>query len=273
MAVFAVLAVVACIQQQESLSRDEVEADVRAQIQLVLNREMNRIDSLASIADDILHPVQLLSGSQETALRRYSNSTQLARARSLGVQRLTSMADLAVHEREGRLVRLEDTTRYWAVRELDYSVPFVIPDVKAVLTEIGERFHARLHDMGLPLFRMEITSVLRTPQNQADLRGVNRNATRSVSTHEFGTTIDVAYSSFAAPEDAGREINSSEEPWLESHLQRIAAYRMETVAARRSRELQAILGEVLIEMQNEGKVMVTLEQRQPVYHMTVAKRF
>lgn len=47
----------------------------------------------------------------------------------------------------------------------------------------------------------------------------------------------------------------------------------EPVAARRSRELMAILGNVLIEAQDEGKVMVTLERLQPVYHMTVARRF
>jgi hypothetical protein len=34
----------------------------------------------------------------------------------------------------------------------------------------------------------------------------------------------------------------------------------------------AVLGGVLLELQNEGSVMVTLERLQPVYHMTVARR-
>jgi hypothetical protein len=46
----------------------------------------------------------------------------------------------------------------------------------------------------------------------------------------------------------------------------------ERVAGRRALELKAILGAVLVEMQDEGKVMVTLDRLQPVYHMTVARR-
>ncbi|HEV2129836.1 MAG TPA: hypothetical protein VGR27_01955, partial [Longimicrobiaceae bacterium] len=83
---------------------------------------------------------------------------------------------------------------------------------------------------------------------------------------------DVAYSAFAAPQAPILPLDTGEAPWLEPHLQRFAAAMVETVAARRSRELQAILGRVLLEMQREGKVMVTLEQLQPVYHLTVAQR-
>ena len=52
---------------------------------------------------------------------------------------------------------------------------------------------------------------------------------------------------------------------------RITALALERVAARYSRELQKILGDVLREMQSEGLVMVTLERQQPVYHLTVAR--
>ena len=37
-------------------------------------------------------------------------------------------------------------------------------------------------------------------------------------------------------------------------------------------ELQGILGRVLIEMQREGSVLVTLEREQPVFHITVNRR-
>ena len=46
---------------------------------------------------------------------------------------------------------------------------------------------------------------------------------------------------------------------------------LETAAARKSRELQAILGSVLNELRREGDVLVTLERQQPVYHVTVAR--
>jgi hypothetical protein len=60
--------------------------------------------------------------------------------------------------------------------------------------------------------------------------------------------------------------------WLQPRLERMAAAVFETVAARNSRELQAILGQVMIEVQSEGLAMVTLERLQPVYHFTVARR-
>jgi hypothetical protein len=34
----------------------------------------------------------------------------------------------------------------------------------------------------------------------------------------------------------------------------------------------AVLGKVLLELQQEGAVMVTLEELQPVFHLTVARR-
>jgi hypothetical protein len=64
-----------------------------------------------------------------------------------------------------------------------------------------------------------------------------------------------------------------EAPWLAPHLEWVAGMLAETVAARRSREMMAILGSVLLDMQNEGKIMVTLERLQPVFHMTVAQGY
>jgi hypothetical protein len=105
------------------------------------------------------------------------------------------------------------------------------------------------------------------------LRRINPNAAEGESTHEYGTTVDVLYSAFAAPLRPIAELDVADDRSLEPLLSRYAAIAAERVAARRALELRAILGEVLIEMQNEGMVMVTLERLQPVYHMTVARRF
>jgi hypothetical protein len=186
-------------------------------------------------------------------------------------QPLTDSA-IQQHLRQGRLVELDSSNAYWVIRELDYSVPLATPDVRVLLEEIGRRFHGRLTDLDLPPLRLEVTSVLRTAANQAALRRVNPNAAQAESTHQFGTTIDIAYSSFRAPLEPVVDLELGGEDWLAPHLRRIEAMAAETGAARMSRELQAILGHVLREMQNESKVMVTLEVRQPVYHMTVARR-
>jgi hypothetical protein len=233
-----------------------------------LLRAMARIDSAADAIDAVFQPLPLLTAADEDALRRFGNSQQLERARALGIQRRLPDDRLDALERDGRLVRLVDG-EHWIVREMDHARPLAVPAVTALLTRIGERFHARLAALGAPAFRMEVTSVLRTLADQEALRRVNPNAAAGESTHEYGTTVDVLYSAFAAPARPIVEIDATAE--TEPFLRRYAEIAAERVAARRALELKAILGRVLLEMQREGSVMVTLERQQPVFHMTVAR--
>jgi hypothetical protein len=225
----------------------------------VVRRALARADTV----EELHLPAPLMAPDEEAALRTASNDAQLARARQLGV-RVTDQATLDRLVAERKLVRLEDQTQLWTTRRLRSSVPYVTPDARSLLVRIGERFQQRLQRMGLPRFRVEVTSVLRTPGNQAALRETNPNAASGVSTHEFGTTFDIAYSGYAAP---GLPSDSP----AESAADRVAALALERIAARYSRELQKVLGDVLRELQTEGAVMVTLERQQPVYHLTVAR--
>ena len=238
----------------------------------VLAANLDQILAYADSVESALRPVPLLTPRQKRDFDRYDNDAHLVVARRLGVpQPVTGeMRDRLLTE--GRLVRLDDSA-FWTVRELDHSTALVTPDALALLTEIGERFQARLGDLGVPPLRFEITSVLRTADDQARLRRTNRNATRGVTTHQFGTTVDIAYSSFRAPQTPALDLDAGEAPELEPYLRQIEALAAETGAARMSRELQAELGRVLKAMQDEGKVMVTLEVRQPVFHITVAQRY
>jgi hypothetical protein len=269
--VVAILLLAACTVEEsgQALPAEEERRSDPA-VAVALDRGLARIYARADSIDRVMHPLPLLRPAQEEAFRRFGNEQQLTAARRLGA-RPSSEAELERLQREGRLVPLPDTTERWIVRELDHSVALVTPDALALLERIGERFHGRLAGLGLPPYRLEVTSVLRSPASQAALRRVNPNAAAGVSTHEFGTTLDIAYSSFAAPV-ATTDWRSEDDPeWLEPRLQRIAASVLETVAARRSRELQAVLGQVLAELQSAGDVMVTLERLQPVYHLTVAR--
>jgi hypothetical protein len=243
----------------------------RASVERVLAENLDRILAHADDIERALRPVPLLTAPQVNAFTRFRNPDHLRRAQQLGIPQPASQAAIARHEQEGRLVRLDDN-EYWSVRDLDHSVPLATPDAVALLEEIGRRFHARVERLGLPPIRMEVTSVLRTAESQADLRRTNPNAAQE-STHLYGTTIDVAYSSFRAPLRPTVDLALGEHGWLEPHLRRIEAAAVESAAARMSRELQAELGHVLREMQGEGAVMVTMEVRQPVYHFTVARRF
>ncbi|MGK2934794.1 MAG: DUF5715 family protein [Gemmatimonadaceae bacterium] len=235
-------------------------------------REFARIQARADSIDAIFQPLPLLRPQQEAALRRFDNDAQLVAARRLGIPASTPRQAVERMVADGRMVRLTDSTDHWVVRKLDHSSPYLTRDGAAALREIAQRFQQALARRGLPAYRLEVTSALRSAEDQAALRTDNVNAAAGESTHQYGTTFDVAYSAFAPPAEPVLAPALPEAAWLEPHLVWVAGTLAETVAARRSRELMAILGNVLLEIQGEGKIMVTLERLQPVYHMTVARR-
>jgi hypothetical protein len=196
-------------------------------------------------------------GAREVAeLRQDVNAEQVATARRLGI-RAGGQAAIDVLAREGRLVALGDSTAYWVLRDMDHSIPFVTPDTRAMLVELGRRFHARLDRLGLPRYRMKVTSALRTDETQADLRKTNSYASRTTSAHEFGTTVDVSHERFAVP--AARVEGETE--------------MLEAVGKEHAKILQAELGRAIAELRDEHALHVMMENLQPVYHMTVARRF
>ncbi|HEV2149912.1 MAG TPA: DUF5715 family protein, partial [Longimicrobiaceae bacterium] len=207
-----------------------------------------------------------LSAREVAELRQDVNAEQVATARSLGV-RAGSEAEIERLRREGRLVALGDSTAYWVLREMDHSVPYVTPDARAMLEELGHRFHARLDSLGLPRYRMKVTSALRTAETQAELRKTNSYAAWTTSAHEFGTTADVSHERFAVPAEA--PAGASRPP----ALREAEVEMLEEVGKEHSRVLQAELGRAIAAMRDEGALHVMMENRQPVYHMTVARRF
>ena len=259
------------VERDTSLVAERVDEAI-ARSERVLTASLDRILAHADSIESALRPVSLLTTAQARAFDRYRNDDHLVVARRLGVPQPVGADARERLLSEGRLVRLDDS-RYWTVRGLDYSTALVTPDVVALLSEIGERFQARLAELGVPPLRLEVSSVLRTAEDQASLRRVNPNAARGESTHMYGTTVDVAYSSFRPPAEPVLELDTSEAPWLEPSLRRMEDAATEAGAARMSRELQAELAHVLREMQAEGKVMVTMEVRQPVFHITVARAY
>lgn len=265
----AVLGTWGCVGPSDDQGRGPETVEVR-RLEGALIQEMERITARADSMDDALRPLPLLTAREEADLQRFPNAEHIRRARSLGVPP-SSEAEADSLRREGRLVRLPDSTAFWVIRELEHSRPLVTSDVPALLEEIGRRFHERLDGLGVPRVRLEVSSALRTAEQQTDLRATNPNATRGTSSHEFGTTVDLAYSGYRAPAGSGSVVQPGLPP-LERTLRDVEVLAIERIAARRSRELKAILGQVLREMQDEGKVLVTLEERQPVYHMTVGRR-
>lgn len=239
-----------------------------AEVQEMVSREVARIEAAAIRIDSVFRPLPLLSPAQESNLRQFDNARQLTVAQQLGIDPNATEEELERLSQQGRLVELQDN-EHFIVRELEYSRALAIPEVRDLLNEIGSRFQKRLAELNAPPVRLEVTSVLRSAADQARLREVNPNAAAGRSTHEFGTTVDVAYNAFSAPEEPYVPVGDDVPEWLRPHVLRFADVVLERVAARRAAELKAILGEVLLEMQRQGRVMVTLERQQPVFHMTV----
>jgi len=238
------------------------------EIERALSQAVGLADRAAGMADDILSPLPVMTPADEDALRRLLNAAHVARARALGVR----VADRAARDSllaVGRLVQLVDSTAHWIVRP-GTSPAYVVPHVDVLLEELGRRFQERLAGMGLPPYRIEVTSALRTSEGQERLRGSNPNAAAGVSSHEFGTTVDLSYAAFAPPAERPPEILARVPAELEPHVGRIVDLALESVSARKSRELGAIFSQVLREAQSEGLALVIYERQQTVYHLTVA---
>ena len=239
------------------------------QIERVLSETIQRADRLAGSADRILRPLPVITPAEEDALRRFLSAAHLARARVLGVCVVSDEVTGSLLA-TGRLVQLEDSTHHWIVRR-GSSPAYVVPQLRTLLEVLGGRFQERLAGMGLPPYRLEVTSALRTSARQARLRRSNANAAAGVSSHEFGTTVDLSYAAFAPPADPPGEILTSVPAEFAPHLERIVDLALESVSARKSRELGAIFSQVLREAQAEGLALVIYERQQTVYHLTVAR--
>ena len=239
------------------------------QIERMLSQTIRLADRLAGSADRILRPLPVMTPAEEEALRRFLNAAHLAQARALGVRVVSRVARDSLLA-AGRLVQLEDSTYHWIVRG-GTSPAYVVPHVRTLLEVLGERFQERLAAMGLPPYRLEVTSALRTSERQAQLRRSNANAAAGVSSHEFGTTVDLSYAAFAPPADPPGEILTGVPTEFAPHLERIVDLALESVSARKSRELGAIFSQVLWEAQTEGLALVIYERQQTVYHLTVAR--
>lgn len=251
---------------EESAAAPAADAGPTVSREELIARLEARLDSV----DQQLRTVPNLTGSEQRGLRRDVNAVQTARAQRMGIRR---GADADALLASGKLVELPDSTEYWVVRELDFSVPYVTPDTEAMLAEIGERFHAQLDSLGLPRYRFEVTSALRTPQHQARLRRRNANAADGVSAHEFGTTVDIAYRHFAPPMGSVQELLAGAHPTQLPELSVLHDSLVTEHARQRGTELQAVLGRVIASMREEGKLLVMMERQQTVYHTTVARRF
>lgn len=240
-----------------------------AEVETILSTAVAQIDRLADSADRILSPLPVMTPAEENELRRFLGGAHVTRARALGVR----VTDRSVRDSlvaSGRFIRLPDSTQHWIVRR-GPSPAHVVPGLARLLEVVATRFQERIGELGLPPFRIEVTSALRTSEGQARLRRGNANAAAGVSSHEFGTTVDLSYAAFAPPADPPPGFAADVPPELRPTVERMLDLALESVSARKSRELGKIFSQVLREAQAEGIALVIYERQQTIYHLTVAQ--
>ena len=239
-------------------------AEVEARSRAALEQRLAEIESAVQRLPGLI-------GSIRQDMRQHLNATHVATARGNGVGPVRDSAHLDSLVARGALVQLQESSRWWVLRDLNYSLPYVTPGTRAVLEEIGRQFHARLDEHGLPPFRLDITSVLRTSEQQSALQRRNANAADERSSHEFGTTVDIAYLSFAAPESLDHSSLSTglDEP-VSPALRAEMTARLDSLGTLHAPHLEGELGAVLQQLERDGIVLPLRERGQPVYHITVA---
>ncbi len=256
------------VERERQEAAEAARLETLAEVERVLAEAVGGADEVADAADRILSPMPVMTPAEEARLRRYLNASHVASAQRGGVRALNATA-VEGFVGEGRLVALPDSTRFWIVRE-GTAPTWVVPQVLVLLETLGMRFQERLAALDLPAYRFEVTSALRTSERQAGLRGSNANAASGVSSHEFGTTIDLSYAAFAPPLETPDVLPAATPESLRPWLERIVDRSLESVSAQKSRELGKIFGDVLAEAQDEGLALVIYERQQTVYHVTVA---
>jgi hypothetical protein len=92
---------------------------------------------------------------------------------------------------------------------------------------------------------MVITSMLRTEQSQKSLRRRNFNATKSTTSHLYGTTFDISAQRFVRYDFLGNKSETSRGIY------------------------QKLLEEAVKELRNEGRCVVMREYKQACLHITV----
>jgi len=173
------------------------------------------------------------------------NELQLIHAQKNGLKKPFTtdeefISSLDSLKRNSILVEVTEN-RFYQLKSLTHSQPYLIPEAVDLLNEIGYRFQEKLKEKKYNNYRFRITSLLRTEEAQKILHHHNGNAIDR-STHVYGTTVDISYKNF---------------------------YNTKTDTIESSYEAVQTLTKVLLEMRQECKLLAVREHHQSCFHITV----
>ena len=166
------------------------------------------------------------------------NDTQLSAAKAIGVKPFKKTEDIV----NIKQLKQIESNEHFTIEDLTHSVPYVVPQAAKLIDDIGVNFLDSLANKGLNPYRIIITSITRSQEQQKQLSKSNINATEN-STHCYGTTFDLAYMRY-------------------NKVTRSRMYMHED-------NLKLVLGQVLLNHQRAGKIFVKYEAKQSCFHITV----
>lgn len=166
------------------------------------------------------------------------NDIHLRAAMRNGIQPLETLAE-ADSMGFWSLARI-DSCKYYKVEKLTHSAPYLTPQTKWLLMNIGKNFIDSLAAHDVSGYQIIVTSLLRTDDSIRRLRRRNSNASEN-SAHRFGTTFDISY---------------------------IHYNHTDTTSFMPEYKLKEILAEVLYDLRASDQCYVKYEVRQGCFHIT-----
>ncbi|WP_439473455.1 DUF5715 family protein [Algoriphagus formosus] len=166
-------------------------------------------------------------------LRKDHYSNHLSAAEKNGSGLIMDEEGLFQLVEEGALVEVNSGKGY-EVEKLTHSHPYLTPEAKKVLDQIGETYQ----DLAGGDSFITVTSGTRTIEQQKKLGRRNSNATKGNSSHSYGLSFDISYIRF-----------NGEKSWDWKKLKQ--------------------LEKVLSHFQKQNKIYVIKERKQNCFHITV----
>ena len=207
---------------------------------IVCNQCNNKNSSKDCYCENSTAPIRSKSSFKDV------NAEQLAHAQANGLKKIIKNKEQYEDQidslvNNGILVKIKPN-KYYNIRRLTHSYPYLTPEARDLLNLIGKRFQANLQAEGLPKYKFQISSLLRTIEFQKQLTRQNINATYGLSAHYYGTTFDIAYDKY---DRRGKSYQDA--------------------------KVEAILEKTLRELREECRLMIIRESSNKCFHMTVVQ--
>ncbi|MDO5522586.1 MAG: DUF5715 family protein [Bacteroidia bacterium] len=165
----------------------------------------------------------------------------LASAILNGISPMASRNDTL--ELKDKLVRLPDELELYKMHDITHSIPFLVPSATQLFIDIAQNFRDSLYSKDLPLYRIYLTSILRTNDDLSKLTRRNINASEN-STHRYGTTFDISWKRF--------------DQVIPDSIHQVPPER-----------LKLVLAQVLFDLKKQDRCYVKHERQQACFHITV----